>query len=82
MILILVFGLFGFLDSFLRSYIENPLVLTLTFFAVIIFLQTLFSIPFSYYSTFVIEEKFGFNKSTKKIFFLDLIKSFFLSYVI
>ncbi len=82
MILVLVFGWFWFLDSFLRNYIENQLVLTLTFFAVIIFLQTLFSIPFSYYSTFVIEEKFGFNKSTKKIFFLDLIKSFFLSYVI
>ncbi len=82
MILVLVFGWFWFLDSFLRSYIENPLVLTLSFFAIIIFLQTLFGIPFSYYSTFVIEEKFGFNKSTKKIFFLDLLKSFFLSYII
>ncbi len=82
MILVLVFWWFWFFDSFLRNYIENPLILTLSFFASIIFLQTLFSIPFSYYSTFVIEEKFGFNKSTKKIFFLDLLKSFLLSYVI
>ncbi len=82
MILILIFGWFWFLDSYLRSYIENSLVLTLAFFWVIILLQTLVGLPFSYYSTFVIEEKFGFNKTTKKLFFLDLIKSIILSIVI
>lgn len=82
MILVLVFGWFWFLDNLLRNYVANDLVLALAFFWIIIFLQTIISIPFSYYSTFVIEEKFGFNKSTKKIFFLDLIKSIFLSYLI
>eukprot|EP00924_Labyrinthula_sp_SR-Ha-C_P008253 maker-scaffold_11-snap-gene-7.7-mRNA-1 protein AED:0.21 eAED:0.21 QI:91/1/1/1/1/1/3/35/488 len=42
-------------------------------------LETLISIPFSYYSTFVIEEKHGFNKTTKYIFLTDLIKNFFIS---
>lgn len=82
MILVLVFGWFWFLDNLLRNYVANDLVLALAFFWIIVFLQTIISIPFSYYSTFVIEEKFGFNKSTKKIFFLDLIKSIFLSYLI
>lgn len=39
-------------------------------------------LPFSLYSTFVIEEKFGFNKQTLKIFFIDLFKSFALKIII
>ncbi|MFT6066296.1 MAG: STE24 endopeptidase, partial [Polaribacter sp.] len=35
--------------------------------------------PFSYYQTFVIEEKFGFNKSTKKTFWFDKIKGWLMS---
>nr|CCC92916.1 putative CAAX prenyl protease 1 [Trypanosoma congolense IL3000] len=41
-------------------------------------LSTLLSLPFDYYSAFVIEEKHGFNKMTRKEFFLDAIKSFLL----
>lgn len=44
--------------------------------------KTLCSIPFSYYKTFNIEEKFGFNKSTKKIFITDIIKGFLFSFVL
>jgi STE24 endopeptidase len=42
-------------------------------------LKLLISLPFTLYSTFVIEEKFGFNKTTPKLFFIDLIKSIILS---
>lgn len=79
---ILVFWWFGFLDSFLSNYISNQILLSLSYFWVIFVLQTIISIPFSYYATFVIEEKFGFNKSTKKLFVLDLIKSLILSLII
>nr|MDD3720277.1 M48 family metallopeptidase [Candidatus Gracilibacteria bacterium] len=82
MLLMIIFGGFGFIDAFLRNYVQNPMILTITFFALIVFLQTLLNLPFSYYSTFVIEEKFGFNKSTKKLFFIDSIKSLVLGYVI
>lgn len=81
-ILVLVFWWFWFLDNLLRNYISNQIILWLAFFWVISFLQTLIWLPFSYYQTFVIEEKFGFNKSTKKIFFLDVIKSLLLTFVI
>lgn len=54
----------------------------LPFFGILILCQTIISLPFSYYATFVIEEKFWFNKSTKKIFFLDLIKRLLLTFVI
>jgi len=43
---------------------------------------SLFSLPFSLYSTFVIEERFGFNKMTWKLFLIDLVKGTVLSVVI
>ncbi len=41
-------------------------------------ISALLTIPFSYYQTFQIEEKFGFNRSTKKTFWIDQIKSFII----
>jgi len=81
-ILTLVFFLedgFKYLDSFARTYTENSILVALIFFGVIILCSEIVSTPLSYYSTFVIEEKFGFNKSTKKIFWLDKIKGLFIS---
>src|SRR5690606_11501178 len=40
------------------------------------------STPFSYYSTFVIEEKYGFNKTTRKTFFLDKVKGWAMGAII
>lgn len=82
MLFMLVFGGFGVLDTFLRNFTQNEILLSLLFFGVISIVSTLISLPFSYYSTFVIEEKFGFNKMTKKLFFSDTIKSFVLSSLI
>lgn len=45
-------------------------------------ISTLISIPFSYYDTFVIETKYGLNTSTKKTYWLDLIKSFLIDNVL
>jgi len=73
-LLLLVCGWFGWLDSYVRSLVEWEMTITLVFFAILFIVQTIVSLPFSYYQTFVIEEKYGFNKMTKKIFFLDAIK--------
>ncbi len=43
---------------------------------------SVFAIPFSYYNTMVIEEKYGFNRSTKKTFWLDQVKTFLISLVV
>lgn len=75
----LVFWIYWLLDKFLRIYIESNFLLTLIYFWIFFIFQTIVSLPFSYYSTFIIEEKFGFNKMTKKIFFTDLIKNIFLT---
>jgi len=82
MISILIFWWFWWLDDFVRNFTDNSILLALYFFWIIFFIQTIIWLPFSYYSTFVIEEKFGFNKMTKKLFFMDMVKSLLLTIVI
>ena len=65
------FGLFGWLNSILSPYLTNEIALALAYFGVLYVLSDLLNTPFQLYSTFVIEEKFGFNKTTYKTFFLD-----------
>lgn len=81
-LLVLIAQLFGWLDIQLREYIASPILLTLTFIGIIYAINTIIEIPFDYYSTFVIEEKFGFNKSTKRIFYVDIIKGLLLSVIL
>ncbi|MEM9687792.1 MAG: M48 family metallopeptidase, partial [Bacteroidota bacterium] len=73
---------FEYVDALARSISEHEVVVALIFFGMIMLGSDLLSIPFSYYSTFVIEEKFGFNKTTKRTFFLDRIKGWLLSIVL
>lgn len=73
---------FAFVDNIVREISDNPIVIALLFFGVIGIVADLLSTPFSYYDTFVIEEKFGFNKTTKKTFFLDKLKSWLLGGVL
>ena len=73
---------FKYVDNFARSISENPIVIALIFFGIIMIGSDILTTPFSYYKTFVIEEKFGFNKSTKKIFWLDKIKGIFLTAIL
>ncbi len=73
---------FYYIDNFARSYSSNPIVVALIFFGIILLGSAIISTPASYYSTFVIEEKFGFNKTTIKTFWLDKIKGLILSAII
>lgn len=69
---------FKFVDEFARSYSSNAIVIALLFFGIIMIGSDLINTPFSYYKTFVIEEKFGFNKTTLKTFIIDKIKGVFM----
>lgn len=73
---------FAWVDTFARSFSNNEIVITLIFFGVIMLGSDVLTTPLSYYKTFVIEEKYGFNKSTKKLFFLDKIKGWLLTIVL
>lgn len=82
MFVFLLLGGFGWLDILLREYITDETWLGLAFFGVLMIASELISLPFDYYATFVIEERFGFNKSTKKTFWLDQIKGLLLSVIL
>ena len=79
LLFVLCLGLFGWLDELLRQYITNEIFLSLAFFGIVYLLNETITLPFAYYSTFVIEERFGFNKSTTKIFWLDQLKGLLLT---
>jgi STE24 endopeptidase len=82
MLLVLFMDGFAWLDELIRGYTTNPILMALFFFGVLGFAADLLSTPFSIYSTFVIEEKFGFNKTTPGTFILDKLKGWLLSLVI
>ena len=73
---------FAFVDAIARNISNNLIIITLLFFGMIVFASELISLPFSYYKTFVIEEKYGFNKSTLKTFILDKIKGWLMMAII
>jgi len=80
--LAIYFGWFGALDGWLRNFSPFEPVTTLMFFGVLFVLSDLIGIPFSLYKTFVIEEKYGFNKMTVKTFVIDKIKGYLLTLII
>ncbi|AWX43338.1 Ste24 endopeptidase [Flagellimonas maritima] len=77
----LFFGGFELVDTWTRSITESTIPMALLFFGIILLGSSILGIPFSYYQTFVIEEKYGFNKTSKKLFFLDKIKGAVLTII-
>ena len=81
-LLFLVFDGYGWLDNFISLYYDITFLKSGIFFLVLFILSDIISIPFSCYNTFVIEEKYGFNKTTVKTFVLDKIKGYVLTLII
>lgn len=73
---------FEFVDNIARSYSENSIAIALVFFGIIMIGSDIISTPFSLYKTFVIEEKFGFNKTTFKTFIIDKIKGLLMTVIL
>jgi len=78
----LIFGGFDWLDGIARGISDNSIIMALVFFAIIMIGSDIITTPFAYYKTFVIEEKFGFNKTTKTTFFLDKLKGYIMMAII
>ena len=72
----------AYVDNLSRAVSSNEIIIALVFFGVIMIASDILSTPFSYYSTFVIEEKYGFNKTTHKTFFLDKLKGWIMGAII
>src|SRR6056297_1559423 len=73
---------FAYADSFVWSITANSILAALLFFGILMFASDILNLPFSIYDTFVIEEKYGFNKTTPKTFVFDKIKGWLLGAII
>src|SRR5690606_1572160 len=78
----LLSGGFGWVDSVLRATIDNEMSLSLAFFGVIFLASDVLTMPFQWYATFVIEERYGFNRTTVRTFLLDKLKGYALAALI
>ena len=85
LLVLLVFWLFGgfnLLDVWLRGFGFGSIVTGLLFIGILLLGRTLLNLPFQVFSTFVLEQHFGFNRMTARTFVLDLIKSLALSVIL
>ncbi len=69
---------FEYVDNIARSFSDNDIIIALLFFGIIMFASDILTTPFTYYKIFVIEERFGFNKTSKRTFILDKLKGWLM----
>ena len=74
----IIAGGFSLVDGVARTFSMNMIVIALIFFGIIGFVSEIINIPFSWYDTFVIEKRYGFNTMTVRTFITDHIKSWFI----
>ena len=79
---LLATGFFGWFDEQVHNVITNEAMVSLVFFGGLFLASDILNIPFQLYGTFVIEEKFGFNKTSPKTFILDKVKGYLLTGII
>lgn len=72
-------GGFPLIDQWVRSVSDAPVIRGIIYIGILFLLKSAISLPFSVYSIFSIEERFGFNKTTWKIFISDRIKQLVLA---
>ena len=75
-------GVIQYLDNWYSMYLHNNIVLSIALIFTIISINTLVDRVFSYYNTFFIEQNFGFNKTSLKLFIIDCIKLLLISIVL
>lgn len=79
---IFAFGGFAIFDGWVRQASDCPIIMAILYMLIFNIIGMIIDIPFSYYSTFTIETKYGFNRMTKKLFFMDILKSTAISTII
>jgi len=73
-LLFILAGGFNWVDRIARSFQQGPVVTGLIFAGILMLAAQFLAIPFSLYRTFVIEERFKFNRTSFSTFFLDIAK--------
>jgi STE24 endopeptidase len=79
---VFVLGGFGWLEDKLEGLTSSYILFVLFFFGILALVSDILSTPFTLYDTFVIEERYGFNRTTLKTFLLDKLKGWLLGLII
>ena len=82
MLLFFIFGGFGWFDGLIEGLSNNYIIHVLIFFGTLALISDLISTPFELYTTFVLEERYGFNRTTPWTFVLDKVKGWLLGALI
>lgn len=78
MLILFFLGGFGWLDGIISGLTDRYIIHVLIFFGVFALLSDILTIPFDLYDTFVLEERYGFNRTTARTFVLDKVKGWFI----
>ncbi len=76
---LLLAGGFAYIDELARSMVQSELLVSLLFFGLLFLVSEILSLPFGLYHTFVLEERFAFNKTTMATFITDKLKGWLLT---
>lgn len=82
LVVFLIFDGFALVDDYLRTFTQHPVLLSVLFFFTLGLAADILKIPLDLYSTFSIEEKFGFNRTTYRTWILDKIKGYLLAIIL
>ena len=82
LLVFIVAGGFNVVDKLVRIPERGPILTGLMFAGLIVLGLKIINLPFSIYHTFVIEERYGFNKTTPRTFALDMLKSVILTAIL
>jgi len=82
MLFMLISGGFAWIDLWVRQFTHQPILMAILFFGILGFASNILSLPFECYNVFVIEEKFGFNRTTIKTFILDRLKGLLITIIL
>jgi len=81
-LIMFAFGGFAWVDGLVQQYVQNPIWTPILFFGILFIANDILGIPFDWYDTFIIEERFGFNKVTRKLFILDKLKGYAMTIIL
>jgi STE24 endopeptidase len=81
-LLVLFLGIFSWINRLAYNWADNYILVALIFFGILMFASDLLNTPFDVYDTFVIEERFEFNKTTPKTYITDKLKGWLLGALI
>jgi len=82
MLLLFIFGVFGWYDDLINGVSKHYIVHVLIFFGTFAIAGDLLTTPFDLYNTFVLEERYGFNRTTARTFILDKLKGWLIGAIL